>query len=35
MRDGLNFGNMAILLVASALLVAAAVWLFERRDVGG
>lgn len=35
MRDGLNFGNMAILLIASALLVGAAVWLFERRDVGG
>jgi ABC-2 type transport system permease protein len=34
MRDGLNYGNMGLLLGLTVLLVGAAMWGFERRDVG-
>ncbi len=34
LRDGLALGDAAILLGAAALLVALAVWLFNRRDIG-
>ncbi|MCB9452184.1 MAG: ABC transporter permease subunit [Anaerolineaceae bacterium] len=33
-QHGFNWGNIAILLVASILLLAAAVWRFQRRDLG-
>ncbi len=34
MRDGLNIGNMSILLVVAAILFAVSIGLFNRRDVG-
>jgi len=34
MRSGLNAGNIALLLAATAALVAGAVWAFQRRDIG-
>ncbi len=34
MMDGLNLGNMGLLLGAGVLLVLGALWAFERRDIG-
>lgn len=34
MQNGLNWGNIALLLVVTVLLVAGGMWFFERRDVG-
>ncbi len=33
-QNGLNWGNISLLLVVTALLAAGGMWLFERRDVG-
>jgi ABC-2 type transport system permease protein len=33
-RDGLNTGNLTLLLVVTGLLLAGSVWLFQRRDIG-
>ena len=35
MRDGLVWGNMALLLALTTLLWIGSVWFFQRRDVGG
>lgn len=34
MRDGLMWGNMALLLALTAVMLAGALWFFQRRDVG-
>jgi ABC-2 type transport system permease protein len=34
LRHGLNWGNIALLLATTVILVAGAVWAFERRDIG-
>jgi beta-exotoxin I transport system permease protein len=34
MTNGLNWGNIAVLLVAAVVLFGGSIWLFERRDVG-
>lgn len=34
MLDGTNWGHVAVLLVATVVLLAASLWAFERRDVG-
>lgn len=34
MQNGLNWGNVVLLLGATALLTAGAVWAFQRRDIG-
>jgi len=33
-RDGLNYGDMGLLLAVTLALVGLSVWLFQRRDVG-
>jgi len=33
-REGLNYGEMGLLLAVTAVLVGLSVWLFQRRDVG-
>jgi ABC-2 type transport system permease protein len=34
MTDGLNFGNMTLLLVLAAVMLAGSLWFFDRRDIG-